>query len=81
MYCTYHLVSGASPPSELNGRFFYMFVTGTVHIVMLLILRAHVLSHSPTVRSIQLVIISDPSWRARVLASGVSLPSHVEGRV
>ena len=42
------LVSIASPPSDLNGRFSYIFiylyVTGTPHTVMLyvlLILRAH----------------------------------------
>ena len=56
MYEAVLLASGASPPSELNGQFLYMFVMGTVHTIMLyvlLILRAH--SCSPIMRSIQLV--------------------------
>ena len=38
------LASIASPPSDLNGRFFYIYVTSTAHTVMLyvlLILRAY----------------------------------------
>ena len=48
------LASGASPPSDVNGRFFdiyiYMFVTGTVHTVMLYVLLI-LHAHSPTMHS------------------------------
>ena len=50
------LASIVSPPSDLNGQLYiYIYVTHTVHTVMLyvlLILRAH--SHSPTMHSIEL---------------------------
>ena len=59
------LATGTSPPSELNGRFFYICLWQALYIPEMLYLSLHAHSRLPAMHSIQLVSLNYcVYWRA-----------------